>query len=455
MKKVIIYGTGNLYEKYYDKFYDLERIGVVDSNYKKHGMNIYGHIVGNPEIIKSMQYDFIILLILDYYNLRQELILKGINANTIKTIDDYEFFDKYRQINSTNCKRQNSDILLISHDMNYRGAPLMLYNMAKILNECGYGVDVACDTNGELNNIFVNNGCGVLYFTDFNLKEEDIIKYMGGYKLIIVNTLALWRIIPRLKCLNKKIVWWLHEEESAYSILNVDLKKIELYNNLKIYGVGIKAIEAFKNHTSKKVLINCLQWGIEDGVGERHLINYEAGKLIFAVIGPVTYIKGQDFLIDTLNKCSKKITDNIEVMIIGDISEELKKEYEKNTSVKCFGKLNHERLMKLYDKIGIVLSVSRNDTFPVALIEGMMTKKVCVMSDAVGTTEFISNYENGIIFKSENSQDLIQKIEWCLNNRKQLRTIAVKGYKTYTRFFSKESFKNNVYGIVNEMIANK
>ena len=27
--------------------------------------------------------------------------------------------------------------------------------------------------------------------------------------------------------------------------------------------------------------------------------------------------------------------------------------------------------------------------------------------------------------------------------------------KTYTRFFSKESFKNNVYGIVNEMIANK
>ena len=74
-------------------------------------------------------------------------------------------------------------------------------------------------------------------------------------------------------------------------------------------------------------MINCLQWGIEDGVGERHLINYEAGKLIFAVIGPVTYIKGQDFLIDTLNKCSKKITDNIEVMIIGDISEELKKEF--------------------------------------------------------------------------------------------------------------------------------
>ena len=43
MKKVIIYGTGNLYEKYYDKFYDLEIIGVVDSNYKKHGMNIWSY----------------------------------------------------------------------------------------------------------------------------------------------------------------------------------------------------------------------------------------------------------------------------------------------------------------------------------------------------------------------------------------------------------------------------
>lgn len=450
-KKIIIYGTGNLYKKYYNRFENCNIIAVVDSDDNKIDKCINGYVVRRPKIIQTIEYDLIVILIIDYFNVKQDLINQGVHADKIKTIDDYDFFRKYRQIDTLYFSRYKKEILLISHDMNYRGAPLMLYNMANVLRECGYSVDVACDSKEALYDLFVDAGFSVIYFTDFNLGQEDIVKYMKNYKLIIVNTLALWYLIPKLKILNKKIMWWLHEEESAYSILNVKLDGLKLYSNLKIYGVGTKAIEAFKKHTDNRVGIRYLQWGIENNSSGK-IVDYKNEKLVFAVIGPVSYIKGQDFLIDTLNKYFTNVISEIEVIIIGSISDYDKKKYEQLSYVKCVGELTHNQLMKMFDQIGIVLNVSRNDTFPVALIEGMMAKKVCVMSDAVGTKEYIENYKNGIIFKSEDVQDLAKKIKWCMDNRNTLRSIALEGYNTYLQYFSKIVFKNNVNGIITKLI---
>ena len=286
---------------------------------------------------------------------------------------------------------------------------------------------------------------------DLKTYEKEIEKYFGEYKLIIVNTLALWRIITRLECINKKIIWWLHEEESAYEILKPDFSKIKIYNNLKIYGVGAKAIDAFKKFCPQDITIDSFRWGIENKYSDTKF-DYSNGKLVFAIIGPDSYIKGQDFLIDTLKNCSRDILNNIEILLIGDISESKKEIYEKVPAVKCLGIMTHTELMDMYERIGVILSVSRNDTFPVVLIEAMMRRRVCMMSDVVGTAEFISNYRNGIIFKSENSNDLISSIEWCLNNRRKLNDIAYAGYETYQKYFSKDIFKLNACSIVEKYI---
>lgn len=450
-KRIILFGAGNLYKKYNKRFVDCNIIAVVDSNKYKVNKCIDGNIIKNPEIINSVNYDLIIILIVDYYDIKQNLIEQGIKAEKIKTIDDDEFFGKYRIIDTSFAHSHAKSILLISHDMNYRGAPLMLYNMANVLRKCGYSVDIACDSKASLYNLFIDSEFNVIYFTDFNLGQKDIIKYMGNYKLIIVNTLALWQIIPKLKILNTNIMWWLHEEESAYSILHVNFEKFVFYDALKIYGVGKKAIDAFKNYTCNKIDIKCLQWGIENRSTNR-VVDYMSGKLVFAVVGPVSYIKGQDFLIDTLNNYSTYINSEIEVIFIGAISEKDKNKYEQIPCVHCVGELTHDELMKLFNQIGVVLSVSRNDTFPVALIEGMMSKKVCLMSDAVGTIEYIENYRNGIIFKSEDELDLADKIKWCIDNRGKLRAIAIEGYNTYIQYFSELAFRNNVKRIVSKLI---
>lgn len=450
-KKVVLYGTGNLYNKYYDKFYDLEIVAVLDSDNNKIGKCINGYIVNSPLYLNEIKYDFIILLIVDYNKVMYNLINIGIDRENIKTIDDYRFFEKYREIIDVRDNTEKKEILMVSHEMNYRGAPLMLLNLADVLVESGFCVDIVCDSKGDLYETLLKKKYGLLYFTDFNFGEKEIEKYFGEYKLIIANTLALWRIITRLECINKKIIWWLHEEESAYEILKPDFSKIKIYNNLKIYGVGAKAIDAFKKFCPQDITIDSFRWGIENKYSDTKF-DYSNGKLVFAIIGPDSYIKGQDFLIDTLKNCSRDILNNIEILLIGDISESKKEIYEKVPAVKCLGIMTHTELMDMYERIGVILSVSRNDTFPVVLIEAMMRRRVCMMSDVVGTAEFISNYRNGIIFKSENSNDLISSIEWCLNNRRKLNDIAYAGYETYQKYFSKDIFKLNACSIVEKYI---
>lgn len=97
-KKVVLYGTGNLYNKYYDKFYDLEIVAVLDSDNNKIGKCINGYIVNSPLYLNEIKYDFIILLIVDYNKVMYNLINIGIDRENIKTIDDYRFFEKYREI---------------------------------------------------------------------------------------------------------------------------------------------------------------------------------------------------------------------------------------------------------------------------------------------------------------------------------------------------------------------
>ena len=163
-KKVVLYGTGNLYNKYYDKFYDLEIVAVLDSDNNKIGKCINGYIVNSPLYLNEIKYDFIILLIVDYNKVMYNLINIGIDRENIKTIDDYRFFEKYREIIDVRDNTEKKEILMVSHEMNYRGAPLMLLNLADVLVESGFCVDIVCDSKGDLYETLLKKKVWIIIF---------------------------------------------------------------------------------------------------------------------------------------------------------------------------------------------------------------------------------------------------------------------------------------------------
>ena len=60
--------------------------------------------------------------------------------------------------------------------MNMRGAPLILFEMAKILKINGKTVEVATTTHGALYQYYEEENIPILEFDDFSLTKKDIIK---------------------------------------------------------------------------------------------------------------------------------------------------------------------------------------------------------------------------------------------------------------------------------------
>jgi glycosyltransferase involved in cell wall biosynthesis len=91
---------------------------------------------------------------------------------------------------------------------------------------------------------------------------------------------------------------------------------------------------------------------------------------------------------------------------------------------------------------------SREDPMPTVAAEAMMHGVPCIVSDATGTANYISDGEDGVIFQSEDEDELASKIMWCMEHKDKLAKMGEKARKIYEQHFSMRVFEKNLLEIV-------
>lgn len=69
-----------------------------------------------------------------------------------------------------------------------------------------------------------------------------------------------------------------------------------------------------------------------------------------------------------------------------------------------------------------------------------------------GTAAYIQDGENGLLFQSENAEELSEKIRWCVSHIDKLVQMGVRSRKVYERVFSMDVFEEKLLEIVNRII---
>ena len=184
-----------------------------------------------------------------------------------------------------------------------------------------------------------------------------------------------------------------------------------------------------------------------------HLTKKNKEKLIFAIIGYVSKIKGQDIFINAIKKLSDIEKEGVEFWIIGKIgddiySQEIKKFAEQECSIKILGEFNQDEMEKAYSHIDVVINSSRQDVFPTVIAEGLMYGKVCITTDVTGMAPLIKNGENGFVCKSDDAEDLCSRIRWILLHRDVCEKIEKNARQTYLEHFTMEKFSNRLEAII-------
>ncbi len=446
--KVYIFGTGKLYKRYMHLFESMDVLGFVDNNPDKWGLELNGRKIMSPSELQKVDFDYVFLLSIYYNDMRNQLLEMGVDKNKIIDKEHKGFFenlDVTEQFIFTDSKQSENNgkkVLMISHVLNLTGAPVVFCRLAKVLKDKGYEVTVVAEKDSSLNHgvllyQLLQEHISVILVPDYNLfNVED---YTDKYDIFWVCTLVMYQIVERLQKLNKKVYWWLHETEDVYESLKNELV-IPQSDNLYVLSGGWMAAESYKKYSGKSVYRDLL-YGMPD-ICEKDNSVHNSHKIKFGLIAAYSTRKGQDILLRAIeNNKWKRLA---EFYFVGSFPIEIQEEYKALENVYFLGEKEPPQLFRFYEEIDVLIAPSLHDPMPVVVTEAMQHKKMCIVSNRVGQSKYITPMVDGLICEPGSVKDLEEKINWVINNRVIVKGMGEKSYEIYMKDFSMESFQNNI-----------
>lgn len=453
--KVVIFGVGNFYKKRVKEVSDLliddEIVAFLDNRFENQG-DFNGIPAMNPSLINMVKYDCIIIMSIYVEEIYNQLCSLGVDKERIYTLKQYRSWktggelEKYDSAIPGDGKK----VLIVTNPIRYDGGSMAAVYAAMALRQRGYCVWVTAEyVESELQEKLLRDGISIAINRDIPYWGETIKKYMDSFSVVLVNVFPNIHSAYDLGKI-KPVVWWLHESDiygkiyqQTFELFPEYREKLEI-ETVNIVAVSDKAKGNFQRYYPE-IDVRLMPYGLPDDV----IINeFENNTMIFALIGNISYLKGQDIFIDAAIKVMNGQCEHIEFWLIGSTAGDYAQNFllgvEQLDYVKVKGEVNRAEMRRLLSEIDVVVSASREDSLPIVITEGMMNSKTCIISDAIGSSKYIKNMVNGIKFKSQDADDLAKAMTWCLNNKDALKVIGSKARNTYKEFFSMKAFADNL-----------
>lgn len=335
------------------------------------------------------------------------------------------------QIYQGNIDSKKENILLVSHILNHTGAPILLYQVGLLLMSKGYNVFMMSPDIGDLKSEIMNSGMTLIIAPKAYLFEKYtffIKKY--HFKYAICNTIITGRIYGFLRKFIPSL-WWVHD--------NLQSRDTEFFKNIlaqaqEIYVPSLRTKQCLSLYNKH---IKMLSYPIQCMVP--HIKSKTKCKSIkIAVFATINERKGQDIFIDAINLLPKSIRQKGQFLIIGEnsskeFSQSLKQKTKNTKEIiwkDCIK--NVKEYHECMDEIDVLCCPSREDPFPLVVIDAMMHGNPVIISDHVGQTDIITNGQDGFIFPSGDAFSLAKILEYLIQ----------QGISTVLRQKSRALFEN-------------
>lgn len=451
--KVVIFGTGNYYEKYKDEIRShADVVALLDNDPHLQGQYLDGVKIYKPKEVQSIEYDKIVLLSARAYEMKEQLIEIGVESTDILYKEEF-----YRETGGLIPKIYGNvlhefdekQVAIISIDMGYDGGTMAAIYAAKALQTKGHTICFIAPRGNELliNNL-VNKSISVYIYSALPYMNINEIECINLCSAVLVNTALMIKCACEISKI-KPVVWWLHESSGKYSGVYPNIiKQFSTYTKrdalkkIKIVAVSNIARNNFNYHFPNRIE-EMMPYGIPDERGTIECKKKE--KLVFAIIGVLSECKGSDIFIKAIGKLSEEERKQSEFWIIGNCTDRsvlknVKNLLDKYSQIKLLGEKNREEMRKLFSCIDVVVSASREDCLPIVITEGMMYEKACITTDATGSSVYIKHEKNGLVCKSNDANDLAEKMSWVISHKSKLSEIGKNAREVYEQYFTIEKF---------------
>lgn len=130
------------------------------------------------------------------------------------------------------------------------------------------------------------------------------------------------------------------------------------------------------------------------------------------------------------------------------MAQRLKEEIKELPQVVMTGVLGREDIDRILNRADVFICPSREDPMPTVAAEAMMHRVPCIISSAAGTSAYLQEKVNGMIFPNEEAGALAEKIQWSIENRGELQRMGIAAEKIFEDYFSMKVFERNFLEMV-------
>ena len=355
-------------------------------------------------------------------------------------------------------------ILEVCMSSGFGGLELYVLKVAEFLKDNGYKPHILTKKNSFLSsklsdkNIQNDNFSSVFRHLPL-ISALKLSKYINSNKIDVLhihwgNDLFLAVLAKVFSNRKVKIVY---TRQMSLTRKKNDFYHRFLYKNIDAYLVITKALynDAIKHLPINNECIHLLYYGVpaaednnescEEYINKAGL-NQDIFKL--AIFGRVEKGKGQHLVVEAVKNLNAQ-GKNIQVAIIGHIMDEAyfaklkadisKSKLESNVFYLGF----HNNPTSIMPCFNAVVLATKCETFGLVLPEAMRAGVAVVGSNCGGVPEIIEHEKTGLLFESENSEDLTTQLSKLVDDKEFCEKLAVAGKKDADERFSEEKhFKN-------------
>ena len=190
---------------------------------------------------------------------------------------------------------------------------------------------------------------------------------------------------------------------------------------------------------------------VHNGVKLReNIIQPKNDVLTIGTLSRLNYQKGLDILLKYFKRYEAETELNYKCLIAGDgeLREDLHRQNSCN-SVEFVGQVEPYRFL---DSIDIYISFARWEGLPIAVIEAMSSKKVCILSNVEGNIDLISHNEDGFLFDLNNYEDFKGKLDILLSSNETRNKLSQNAILKVQNEFSVEKMTNRTLSIYKKIM---
>ncbi|MGI8481292.1 MAG: glycosyltransferase, partial [Chthoniobacterales bacterium] len=335
-------------------------------------------------------------------------------------------------------------ILFVSHETTLSGAPMQLLHFLPWLRDRGWEIALAAPEPGPISELLQAQGVpvvidGTLFTDPARVRLQEIC---AGFDLVVANTIVSWAAVRVAHRLHKPVIWYLHETLVAVRLMREipEIRPTLLMADLLITPTQ-RTAEIYRDITHAPIVV--VPYGIPTPSQLPQQKKHDV--CVFVALGSFEPRKGQDVLLDAIGALKESSRTKSFFKMAGRVLdstffERLQARATSFPNVELIAALGHSAAIALLNEADVIVSPSRDETMPIAILEAMGLGKAVLSTDVGGVREWIHDDLNGLIVRSESVEELAKAMARCASDPNLVRRLGAAGGRTFDRHFTLDRF---------------